>query len=97
MTNYSPLTKILLDNSVNKKNNPKSNSPFHSSSWIHQPKDVMKETPQEDAKKSKNLLLKSINNYEINAVYKINMNNYYKNVPIYHENRNRFWKIKVKK
>lgn len=84
MTNYSPLTKILMYDSK-----PKSKSPFQSSSWIFQSKDVKKETPQEDTKKSGGLL-KLINNYEIKCVYKINMEGYYKNVPIYRENRNKY-------
>jgi hypothetical protein len=79
----------MMDDSGNSKNYPKSKSPFHSSSWIHPEKDVKKETPQEDKKESGGLL-KMINNYEIKCVYKINMNNYYKNVPIYRENRNKY-------
>ena len=97
MANYSPLTKILMDDSSNRSNSIKSKSPFHSSSWIHQSKDVKKETPQEYTKKSEGLLLKPINDYEIKCVYKINISNYYKNVPIYRENRNRFWRMNVKK
>ena len=89
MANYSPLTKILMDDSVNRANSIKSKSPFQSSSWIFQSKDVKKETPQEDTKKSGGLL-KLINNYEIKCVYKINMTNYYKNIPIYRENRNKY-------
>ena len=89
MSNYSPMTKLMMDDSGNSKNYPKSKSPFHSSSWIHQAKDVKKETPQEDTKNSVGLL-KMINNYEIKCVYKINMSNYYKNVPIYRENRNKY-------
>ena len=81
MANYSPMTKLMMDDSGNSKNYPKSKSPFHSSSWIHQAKDVKKETPQEDTKKSEGLL-KMINNYEIKCVYK--------NVPIYRENRNKY-------
>ena len=76
MANYSPMTKLMMDDSK-----PKSKSPFHSSSWIHQAKDVKKETPQEDTKNSVGLL-KMINNYEIRCVYK--------NVPIYRENRNKY-------
>ena len=71
MANYSPLTKILMDNSVNRTNSIKSKSPFHSSSWIFQSKDENKDHPQEDTKKSEGLLLKRINNYEIKCVYKI--------------------------
>jgi len=89
MANYSPLTKILMDNSVNRTNSIKSKSPFHSSSWIFESKDAKKEIPQEDAKKSGGLL-KTINNYEISCVYKINVKNYYKNIPIYRENRNKY-------
>jgi hypothetical protein len=90
MANYSPLTKILMDDSVNSANSIKSKSPFHSSSWIHQEKDMKKEYPQEDTKNSNGLLLKSINNFEIKCVYKIDMRDYYKNVPIYRENRNKY-------
>lgn len=82
MANYSPMTKLMMDDSGNSKNYPKSKSPFHSSSWIHQSKDVKKEPSQEH--KLDNVLIKPINNYEIKVVYKINMTNYYKNVPIYH-------------
>ena len=89
MTNYSPLTKILMDDSVNHANSIKSKSPFHSSSWIFQSKDAKKEIPQEDTKKPVGLI-KPINNYEIKCVYKINMEGYYKNVPIYRENRNKY-------
>jgi hypothetical protein len=89
MANYSPMTKLMMDDSGNSKNYPKSKSPFHSSSCIHQVKDVKKETPQEDKKESGGLL-KMINNYEIKCVYKINMEGYYKNVPIYRENRNKY-------
>lgn len=89
MTNYSPLTKILMDDSVNCANSIKSKSPFQSSSWILQSKDAKKETPQEDTKKSVGLI-KQINNYEIRCVYKINMSDYYKNIPIYRENRNKY-------
>jgi hypothetical protein len=85
MANYSPLTKILMDDPK-----PKSKSPFHSSSWIHQAKDVKKETPKEHTINSNGLLLKSINNYEIKCFYKINKEDYYKNVPIYRENRNKY-------
>ena len=83
------MTKLMIENSGNTKNYPKSKSPFHSSSWIHQAKDVKKETPQEDTKNSVGLI-KAINNYEIKCVYKINMEGYYKNVPIYRENRNKY-------
>ena len=95
MANCSPMTKILMAESVNCKNYAKSKSPFHSSSWIHEPKDLKKEPSQEH--KSDNVLIKPINNYEIKVVYKINMTNYYKNIPIYHENRNRFWRMNMKK
>jgi len=84
MANYSPMTKLMMDDSK-----PKSKSPFHSSSWIHQAKDVKKETPQEDTKNSVGVI-KAINNYEIRCVYKINTSNYYKNVPIYRENRSKY-------
>ena len=83
------MTKLMIENSGNTKNYPKSKSPFHSSSWIHQAKDVKKETPQEDTKNSVGLI-KAINNYEIKCVYKINMEGYYKNVPIYRENMNKY-------
>ncbi len=86
MANYSPLTKILMDDSVNRANSIKSKSPFQSSSWIFQSKDAKKEIPQEDTKKSVGFL----NDYEIRCVYKINMTNYYKNIPIYRENRNKY-------
>ena len=89
MANYSPLTKILMDDSVNRKNDIKSKSPFHSSSWIFQSKDTKKEPPEENAKKSSSLI-KLINNYEIKCTYKINMKNYYKNIPIYRENMNKY-------
>ena len=81
--------KILMDNSVNRTNSIKSKSPFHSSSWIFKSKDAKKEIPQEDTKNSVGLI-KQINNYEIKCVYKINMTNYYKNIPIYRENRNKY-------
>jgi len=81
MANYSPMTKLMMDDSGNSKNYPKSKSPFHSSSWIHQAKDVKKETPQKNTTKTVGLL-KMINNYEIKCVYK--------NVPIYRENRNKY-------
>jgi hypothetical protein len=81
MANYSPITKLMMDDSK-----PKSKSPFQSSSWIFQSKDFKKETPQEDIKKSVGFL----NDYEIRCVYKINMTNYYKNIPIYRENRNKY-------
>ncbi len=96
MANYSPLTKIMMDDSGNSKNYPKSKSPFHSSSWIHQAKDLKKEV-SEDLKNSDSKVIKPINNYEIKCVYKINMEGYYKNVPIYHENRNRNWRMNSKK
>ena len=72
-----------------KKSKPKSKSPFDQQSWIFQSKDVKKETPQENTTKTVGLL-KMINNYEIKSVYKINMEGYYKNVPIYRENRNKY-------
>jgi hypothetical protein len=89
MANYSPLTKILMDNSVNRINYPKSKSPFHESSWIFQSKDVKNKPIQEDTKNSVSII-KPINNYEIKCVYKIDMKGYYKNVPIYRENRNKY-------
>lgn len=89
MANYSPLTKILMDDSVNRANSIKSKSPFHSSSWIFQSKDAKKSIQQEDTKKSVGLI-KQINDYDISCVYKINMTNYYKNIPIYRENRNKY-------
>ena len=89
MANYSPLTKILMNDSVNHANSIKSKSPFQSSSWIFQSKDAKKEIPQEDTRKSVGQI-KQINNYEIKCVYKINMEGYYKNVPIYRENRNKY-------
>jgi hypothetical protein len=69
-----------MDDSVNQANSIKSKSPFHSSSWIFK---------SEDTKKSVGII-KPINNYEIKCVYKINMEGYYKNVPIYRENRNKY-------
>jgi hypothetical protein len=84
MANYSPLTKMMMDDSK-----PKSKSPFLSSSWIFQSKDAKKEIPQEDTRKSVGLI-KPINDYEIRCVYKINMEGYYKNIPIYRENRNKY-------
>ena len=90
MANYSPMTKLMMENSVNRKNDSKMMSPFHSSSWIHQAKDVKKEPSQDVYKQSQDTKLKFINNYEIEVVYKINIKNYYKNVPIYHENRNKY-------
>jgi hypothetical protein len=96
MANYSPLTKLMMQNSINNKNDSKTKSPFHSSSWIHQAKDDKKETFQ-DEYKSDSKVIKPINNYEIKSVYKINMEGYYKNVPIYHENRNRHWRMNLKK
>jgi len=89
MANYSPFTKIMMDDSRSPKNQPKSESPFHSSSWIFGSKDEKKEPSYEDTKKSV-ALIKSINNYEISCVYKINMEGYYKNIPIYRENRNKY-------
>ncbi len=89
MENYSPFTKIMMDDSMNPKNQPKSKSPFHESSWIFGSKDVKKEPSYEDTKKSVDLI-KPINNYEIKCVYKINMEGYYKNIPIYRENRNKY-------
>lgn len=86
MANYSAFTKMMMDD---KKSKPKSKSPFDQQSWIHQAKDVKKETPQENTTKTVGLL-KMINNYEIKSVYKINMEGYYKNVPIYRENRNKY-------
>jgi hypothetical protein len=83
------MTKLMMENSGNTKNYPKSKSPFHSSSWIHQAKEVKKETPLEDIKKSEGLI-KPINDYEIRCVFKINMTNYYRNIPIYRENRNKY-------
>jgi hypothetical protein len=79
----------MMDDSRNPKNQPKSKSPFHSSSWIFQSKDEKKEPSYEDTKKSFDLI-KPINDYEIRCVYKINMKGYYKNVPIYRENRNKY-------
>jgi len=89
MANYSSFTKIIMDDSRNPKNQPKSKSPFHSSSWIFGSKDEKKEPSYEDTKKSVDLI-KPINNYEIRCVYKINMEGYYKNIPIYRENRNKY-------
>ena len=34
--------------------------------------------------------IKNISNYEIKCIYKINMNHYYRNIPIYHYKRNFF-------
>jgi len=82
MANYSPFTKIIMDDSRSPKNQPKSKSPFHSSSWIFGSKDEKKEPSYEDTKKSVGLI-KPINDYEIRCVYKINMEGYYKNIPIY--------------
>jgi hypothetical protein len=84
MANYSPMTKLMMNNPK-----PKSKSPFHSSSWIFQSKDAKNEPTHEDTKKLVGLI-KPINNYEIRCVYKINMEGYYKNVPIYRENRNKY-------
>lgn len=88
MANYSPLTKILMDNSCNTKNYSKSKSPFYSS-WIHKSSEKKQDFSQEDTKKSVGLI-KPINDYEIKCVYKINMEGCYKNVPIYRENRNKY-------
>lgn len=90
MANYSPLTKFLTDYSVKRNIEIKKKSPFEQQSWIHQTKDMKKETPQEDLINSNSLLLKSLNNYEIKCTYKINKEDYYKNVPIYRENRNKY-------
>jgi hypothetical protein len=84
MSNYSPMIKLMMDDSK-----PKLKSPFHSSSWIFQSKDAKKSIQHEDTKKSI-VPIKPINDYEIRCVYKINMSNYYKNVPIYRENRNKY-------
>ena len=84
MANYSPFTKIMMDDSRNPKNQIKSKSPFDAQSWIFQSKDVKKEPPQEPTKKSVGLI-KPINNYEIISEYTINVNNYYKNIPIYRQ------------
>lgn len=70
------------------KSKPK--SPFDAPSWINQPKDVKKEPSQDVYKQSQDTKLKFLNNYEIKCVYKINMTNYYKNVPIYRENMNKY-------
>ena len=94
MSNYSPLTKLMMQNSINNKNDPKIKSNFDS--WIHQQKYDKKE-PLRDEYKSDTKIIKPINNYEIKSVYKINMEGYYKNVPIYHENRNRNWRMYLKK
>ena len=94
MANYSPLTKLMMQNSINNKNDSKIKSPFDS--WIHQQKYDKKESFR-DEYKSDNKIIKPINNYEIKSVYKINMEGYYKNVPIYHENRNRNWRMYLKK
>jgi hypothetical protein len=83
MANYSPLTKILMDDSRNSKNHSKSSYPFNQNSWIFQSKDAKKEPPKENAKKSGGLI-KVINNYEIECNYRINTENYYRNIPIYH-------------
>ena len=84
MENYSPLTKMMMDDSRNIKNQTKSKSPFDQKSSIFQSNDVKKEPPQEPTKKSVGLL-KMINNYEIISEYNINVNDYYKNIPIYRE------------
>jgi hypothetical protein len=96
MANYSPLTKLMMQNYIKSKNDVKMKSPFQTSSWIFQSKDGSKE-PLEDFQKSDSKIIKPINNYEIKSVYKINMEGYYKNVPIYHENRNRHWRMNLKK
>ena len=90
MANYSPLNKILTDYSVKRNIEIKTKSPFEQQSWIHQAKEVKKEIRQEETKNSNGLLLKLINNYEVKCVYKINKADYYKNVPIYRENRNKY-------
>jgi hypothetical protein len=90
MANYSPLTKFLTDYSVKRNIEIKKKSPFETSSWIHQTKDVKKDIQQEETKNSGGLLLKLINNYEVKCFYKINNEGYYKNVPIYRENRNKY-------
>jgi hypothetical protein len=59
------------------QSNPKSKSPF-------QLKDAKKETPKENTK-----ILKTINDYEIKCVYKINIEGYYKNFSIYREKMNK--------
>jgi len=88
MANYCPLTKIMMDDSKLKPK-PKSKSPFEQQSWIFQSKDEKKESSYEDTKKSVGII-KPINDYEIKCVYKINISNYYKNIPIYRENRNKY-------
>ena len=90
MANYSPLTKILTDNSVKRNIEIKKKSPFEQQSWIHQKKDMKKEIQQEESINSEGFMLKQINNYEIKCTYKINKEGYYKNVPIYRENRNKY-------
>jgi hypothetical protein len=60
MANYSPLTKILMDDSVNRTNSIKSKSLFHSSSWIFQSKGAKKEIPQEDTRKSVGLMKSNV-------------------------------------
>lgn len=90
MANYCAFTKMMMDDSRNRKNCPKSKSPFDQQSWIHQAKDVKKEPSQDVYKQSQDTKLKFINNYEIEVVYKINIKNYYKNVPIYRENMNKY-------
>jgi hypothetical protein len=89
MANYSPLTKFLTNYSVKRNIEIKKKSPFEQQSWIHQEKDMKKETPQEETKNSVGLI-KPINNYEVKCFYKINNEGYYKNVPIYRENRNKY-------
>ena len=89
MENYSPLTKFLTDYSLKRNIEIKKKSPFEQQSWIHQAKDVKKEIPQDETKKSVGLI-KHINNYEVKYIYKINKEDYYKNVPIYRENRNKY-------
>ena len=86
MANYSPLTKILMDNSGNNKNHSKKKSSFDQKSWIFESKDAKKESAKENEKKSCGLI-KQINNYEIECTFRINTQNYYRNIPIYRENR----------
>jgi hypothetical protein len=90
MANYSPLTKFLTDYSVKKNIEIKKKSPFDQQSCIHQVKDMKKKTPKEDTINSNSLLLNLINNYEIKCTYKINREDYYKNIPIYRENSNKY-------
>ena len=77
------------DSKPKPKSKSKSKSPFDAPSWIFQSKDVKNEPTHEDTKNSVSII-KPINNYEIKCVYKINMEGYYKNVPIYRENRNKY-------